>query len=143
MLSSSTLFLGQHGCMSIHARGRYGEVYSKMKPDTFHVAVANHHDSVLRGYQGGWHGERQLLHQVQGSQAQVRGPDLRQTPTPPPCRSRRRRQRRRRHPRHQDGRGRSSSIQREGAFTDPSPAARGKREGVVKRLLARPKADAD
>ena len=54
------------------------EVYSKMKPDTFQVTVANRLDRLLREDQGGC--ERQRLHQVLGGQAQVRGPDLRQTP---------------------------------------------------------------
>ncbi len=49
--------------------GAMVEVYSKMKPNTFYVAVANRPDSLLRGYHGGC--ERQLLHQVQGGQAQV------------------------------------------------------------------------
>ncbi len=57
------------------------EVYSKMKPDTFHVKVANRLDSLLREDQGGC--DRQRLHQVLGGQAQVRGQDLRQTPTQP------------------------------------------------------------
>jgi hypothetical protein len=57
------------------------KVYSKMKPDTFHVTVANRLDRQLREDQGGC--ERQRLHQVLGGQAQVRGHDLRQTPTPP------------------------------------------------------------
>ena len=49
------------------------EVYSKMKPDTFQVTVANRLDRLLRDNQGGC--ERQRLHQVLGGQAQVRGQD--------------------------------------------------------------------
>ncbi len=52
-----------------------------MKPDTFHVTVANRLDCLLREDQGGC--ERQQLHQVLGGQAQVPGQDLRQTPTLP------------------------------------------------------------
>ncbi len=66
---------------ALEHEGTMVEVYSKMKADTFHVTVANSLDHLLRGDQGGC--ERQRLHQVLGGQAQVRGPDLRQTPTPP------------------------------------------------------------
>jgi hypothetical protein len=68
---------------ALEQEGTMVEVYSKLtwKPDTFHVAVANCPDCLVQGYQGGC--ERQLLHQVQGGQAQVQGPDLLQTQTPP------------------------------------------------------------
>ncbi len=45
------------------------EVYSKMKPDTFHVTVANSLNRLLREDQGGC--ESQRLNQVLGGQEQV------------------------------------------------------------------------
>ncbi len=63
---------------ALEHNGTMVEVYSKMKPDTFHVTVANRLDRLLRG---DW--ECQRLHQVLGGQAQVQGPDLRPTQTPP------------------------------------------------------------
>ncbi len=126
--------------------GAMVEVYSNLKPDTFDIAVANRPDCLLRGYQEGC--ERQLLHQVQGGQAQVRGPDLRQTPTPPtrrppptttpptPPTPPPRWTGAQQHPAER-------SIHRHPALGAGAGAARGGREGVVKRLLARPKADAD
>jgi hypothetical protein len=102
---------------------------------------------MLRGYQAGC--ESQRLHRVQGGQAQVRGPDLRQTPTPPtppqppptttptpPTPPPRLTGAQQPHP---AGR----SLHRPPALGAGAGAARGWREGVVKRLLARPKADAD
>ncbi len=129
---------------ALEHEGTMVEVYSKMMPDTFHVTVANRLDRLLRADQGGC--ERQRLHQVLGGQEQVRGPDLRQTPTPPtpatpptptqppplPRRTGARQQ-------HLTGRGllRSPALgARAGA------ARRGRQEGVVERL-ARPRADAD
>jgi hypothetical protein len=54
---------------ALEHEGTMVEVFSKMKPDTFHVTVANSLDSLLRGDQGDC--ESQRLHQVLGGQAQV------------------------------------------------------------------------
>jgi hypothetical protein len=132
---------------TLEHKGTMVEIYSKTKPDTFHGTVANSLDRLLRGDQGGC--ERQLLHQVLGIQAQVRGPDLHQTPTqptqptlptlptptpPPPL------------PRltgaqqpHPTGRG---FLRPPALGARAGAARRGRREGVVERL-ARPRADAD
>jgi hypothetical protein len=60
---------------ALEHEGTMVKVYSKMKPDTFYVTVANCLDRLLREDQGGC--ERQRLRQVLGGQEQVRGQDLR------------------------------------------------------------------
>ncbi len=138
-------FKGSMNARALEHEDTMVEVYSKMKPDTFHVTVANRFDRLLREDQGGC--ERQRLHQVLGGEAQVRGQDLRQTPTPPtlptpptptpPPPLPRRTGALQPHP---TGRG----LLRPSALGARAGAARrGRREGVVKRLLARPRAETD
>ncbi len=62
-------FKGSMNAQALEHEGTMVEVYSKMKPDTFHVSVANSLDRLLREDQGGCESER--LHQVLGGQAQV------------------------------------------------------------------------
>ena len=127
MLSSSTIFGGQHEYTSTWALGRNGG--SILQNEAWHlpVAVANRHDRLIWGYQGGC--ERQRLHQVQGDQAQVWGPRWYRTCARRrrrlcfPCR--RRRRSRHRHPRHPAGRGRRAAPCGEEPPPAPSPAARG------------------
>ncbi len=137
-------FKGSMDARSLEHEGTMVEVYSKMKPDTFQVTVANRLDRLLREDQGGC--ERQRLHQVLGGQAQVRGSDLRQmptpptpptlpTPTPPP-------------PLPSPTGARQPHLTGRGLLLPPALGARagvarqGTQEGVVERL-ARPRADAD
>jgi hypothetical protein len=146
MLSSLPLFWGQHECTSTWARGSNGGSILQNEAWHLHIAGANRPDCLLRGYQVGC--ERQRLHQVQGGQAQIRGPDLRQTPTQPtqspptttttpmqPAPTPHWTGAQQPHP---AGR----SLHWPPALGAGAGAARGGREGVVKRLLARPKADA-
>jgi hypothetical protein len=137
-------FKGSMDARSLGHEGTMVEVYSKMKPDTFQVTVANRLDRLLQEDQGGC--ERQRLHKVLGGQAQVRGPDLRQTPTPPtpptpltptpPPPLPRPTGARQQHP---TGRG---LLLPQALGARAGAARRGRREGVVERL-ARPRADAD
>jgi hypothetical protein len=116
-------FKGSMDARSLEHEGTMVEVYSKMKPDTFQVTVANCLDRLLREDQEGC--ECQRLHQVLGGQAQVRGPDLRQTPTQPtPPTGPRRRQRR--HPRYPARRERGSRTRRGGASSCPQPWGQGR-----------------
>ncbi len=140
-------FKDSMNAQALKHEGTMVEVYSKMKPDTFHVTVANHLDLLLRGDQGGC--ERQRLHQVLGGQVQVQGQDLRQMPTPPtpptpqtpltptqPPPLPRRTGARQQHPTGMGLLWPPALGARAGA------ARRGRREGVVERL-ASPRADAD
>ncbi len=59
MLSSSTIFRGQHECTSIWSRGSFGGCILQNEAWHLQVAVANRQDSLLRGHQ--WGSGRQWL----------------------------------------------------------------------------------
>ncbi len=122
MTSECTLhqlfFEGSMNARSLEHEGTMVEVYSKMKPDTFHVTVANSLDEKIKGVVSAsgctksWVVKRKFEDRTCARRR--------------PHRPSRPRQRQRRHPRYPARRERDSRTRRGGASSAPQPCGGGK-----------------
>ena len=128
--------------LALEHEGAMVEVYSKMKPDAFPSQLQNILKPITRISRGLW--APAVATSPRWSSASSRTKRRRRLRFP----RRHHRRRRRSHPRHPAGRERRAAPGGEEPPQAPSPAAKGeggkgRAGGVVKRLLARPQADAD